>query len=153
MKDALEQPQFLMKPKPLKALMLSYVIMFLVLLFQIHKPSQLYTSPFLTGCDLAYAEVSADVADSFYENRRSLRFLEEEAEDEICAEFCIPHLVARPLVWGASKFSGYSVQRGQCESVGYSTHLADKTFTKATYSVDVEVYTYGGGAAAADDGA
>ena len=137
--DIVQKSGIAIKKPSFGIMMLAYVIMFGILAFRVRRPNEIYTRPFLTGCDLSYAEVSADVAGSFYGDRR-LRVLEED-DDAICVEVCVPHIVARPLVWGASSYFGYSVGHGLCEENGYTTHVADKTFTKATYSVDVQVFT------------
>lgn len=143
-KNDSEERYFSTKMMPLRTLILSYIVMFCVLIFQLRKPDQLYMSPFLTGCDLVYSDVPDELLDSFY-RKRKLRILDEDFDAEYCVEFCIPHLVARPLAWGVTKFSDdFSVKHGQCEDIGYSTHIADKTFTKATYSIDVEVYSVDG---------
>ena len=155
---------------PMISLWIVYLIMFILLAFRIRKPNELYQSPFLTGCELTYLELPASIAGSFYDNsdndnqrRRELldvrRWLNGEdedgnnddayggdsGEDMICAEFCVPHIVSKPSLWGAKMFSGYAVEKGQCEDNGYPTHIADKSFAKATYSVDVEVYSSASG--------
>ncbi|KAL3942174.1 MAG: hypothetical protein SGBAC_003599 [Bacillariaceae sp.] len=133
------QSLYTAKRGPLKGFFALCLLLFFFLAVRIIRPNRLYTSPFLTGCDLTYVELPSDIAGSFYGSRR----LEAEVDggDAICAEFCVPHIAARPLVWGASTYSGYTVSSGQCQDNGYDTHIADKTFSKATYSVDVEVYT------------
>lgn len=139
---AVEQPRYAARKSKMQGVLVACLVMFCLLAFRIIRPNRRYKSPFLTGCDLAYVELPADVAGSFYGERRHL---EQNAEfddgDSICAEFCVPHIAGRPLIWGASVYSGYSVSQGQCEENGYDTHIADKTFTRATYSVDVEVFT------------
>ena len=124
----------------------TYLVMVLLLGLRIIRPSEIYSSPFLTGCDLVYTEVSSDFSSSFYDSNKNdgqnLRWLDDGASSgNICAEFCVPHLFSRTLQWGANKYTGYSVEQGQCADNGYGTHVADKTFSKATYSVDVEVYS------------
>mmetsp|Transcript_27585 Transcript_27585/g.67097 ORF Transcript_27585/g.67097 Transcript_27585/m.67097 type:complete len:819 (+) Transcript_27585:229-2685(+) len=127
------------KRNPLKGFCAFCLVLLLLLACRAIRPNRLYTSPFLTGCDLTYVELPSDIVGSFYDNRR-LEAAGDEG-DTICAEFCVPHIAGRPLVWGASTYSGYAVSSGQCQDKGYDTHIADKTFSKATYSVDVEVYT------------
>eukprot|EP00980_Cylindrotheca_fusiformis_P001406 scaffold345_cov134-Cylindrotheca_fusiformis.AAC.17 len=136
-------PTYSAKKPALKGILVVYAVMLFLLAFRIVRPNRVYMSPFLTGCDLAYVELPADVAGSFYGEQRRL---EENAADDddggtLCAEFCVPHIAGRPLIWGADSYSGYSVSQGRCEENGYDTHVADKTFTKATYSVDVEIFT------------
>jgi hypothetical protein len=136
------QSTYSTKRAPLKGVFLACLVLFCVLALRIIRPNKLYTSPFLTGCDLAYVELPADIAGSFYsEGRRLEQNAADDDGDSICAQFCVPHIAGRPLIWGASTYSGYSVSQGQCEENGYDIHIADKTFTKATYSVDVEVFT------------
>lgn len=133
------RPRYICKRTPLKGFFGLCCLLLILLSTRVIRPNKLHLSPFLTGCDLTYVELSSDIVGSFYNNRR----LEQAANagDTICAEFCVPHIAARPLVWGASTYSGYAVSSGQCQDKGYDTHIADKTFSKATYSVDVEVYT------------
>lgn len=126
------------KRNPVKGFFALCLVLFFLLVFRAIRPNSLYTSPFLTGCDLTYVELPSDIVGSFYGGNRRLG--NAEGGGTICAEFCVPHIAARPLVWGASTYSGYSVSSGQCKDKGYDTHIADKTFSKATYSVDVEVY-------------
>jgi membrane associated rhomboid family serine protease len=132
---------------PFKALYSVFALALVLLIFRIRRPNKLYSSPFLTGCELANVELSADIVGSFGGDGQRLLKEDEGNDDDYadgysyCGEFCVPHLAARPLVWGASTYSGYTVSTGQCQDKGYDTHIADKTFTKATYSVDVEVYT------------
>ena len=59
----------------------------------------------------------------------------------MCAQLCLPHLVSRPAIWGANIYDkSLDVQKGQCEDVGYSQHIADKTYAYRKYSVDIELY-------------
>ncbi|CAJ1966600.1 unnamed protein product [Cylindrotheca closterium] len=133
------QSLYTAKRNPLMGFFAFCMILFCLLAFRAIRPNRLYTSPFLTGCDLAYVELPSDIVGSYYDNRRL--DAAGDGADTLCAEFCVPHLAARPVVWGASTYSGYAVSSGQCADKGYDTHIADKTFSKATYSVDVEVYT------------
>jgi len=104
------------------------------------RPSELYVEPFYTGCDLYYSTDVANIASGFYDNGDGEdRRLDEELDESMCAEFCVPHITSRFVQIGVDKL-GIAVQSGQCQDVGYGEHVADKTFAYMSYSLDVEIY-------------
>ena len=144
----------------LQGLLALFAVMLLLLLFRIRRPNRMYERPFMTSCDLVYTTNVNDIVNGYLgdqfgddeggNDRFRSRWLEEnqanddgEAADEeyMCAQVCLPHLVSRPARWGANIYSGdLGVKKGQCEDVGYSEHIADKTFSYKKYSADVELY-------------
>jgi len=132
-------------------------VLFLLLLFRVRRPNQMYEQPFMTSCDLVYTTNVNNIVSGYYgtqfrnndddqggEERFRMRWLEEQEEDAaeyMCAQLCLPHLVSRPAIWGANIYDkSLDVQKGQCEDVGYSQHIADKTYAYRKYSVDIELY-------------
>lgn len=149
------------RKRPLQTLVAVVVLLVFLLLFQIRQPNRIYEQPFLTGCDLVYTTHVSEIANSYagqylgnsntnvtngnYNNGARRRRLDDQTnnaddEDYMCAQFCVPHLVSRPLLWSANVYTGFDVQRGWCEEAGYGQHVADKTFSYKSYSVDVELY-------------
>jgi len=138
------------------------LILVLIIISMIRLPNQLYLEPYYTGCDLRFAagEDIANLASTYAGNyRRQLiinssstekqqiyRSLEGEENDfdydDICAQFCIPHLVSRGAIYGAQRIFGLSLIKGRCEDRGYDRHMADKTFNYIfDYSFDVEIFS------------
>ena len=63
-------------------------------------------------------------------------------EDEnICAQFCIPHLASKATVFGAQRLLSLPLVFGECEDIGYDVHMADKTVQVSGYSLDFEIFT------------
>ena len=105
---------------------------------RVGRPSELYMEPFYTACDLYYSTDVANIASAsgFYDGDRRL---DEENDESMCAEFCVPRITSRFVQIGVNKL-GIAVDRGQCQDVGYNEHVADKTFAYMSYSLDVEIY-------------
>ena len=102
------------------------------------RSSELFTAPFYTGCELYYSTEVASAVSRFYDNGN--RRLEEAASgNSMCAEFCVPSITSRFVQLGVSRI-GISVEKGQCKDLGYTEHVADKTFSYMSYSLDVVVY-------------
>jgi Pectinacetylesterase len=144
---------------PFRGLVAVLAILFVCLVVRIRRPDRKYEQPFLTGCELVYTSHVDAIVNSYAggqvanynngDNNGNNRNLEEQENDgegeeqdeqHMCAQFCVPHLVSRPLIWGANLYTGFDVRRGWCEDFGYSQHIADKTFSYKSYSVDVELY-------------
>lgn len=149
----------------LQGLLALMTSMLVVLALRIRRPNRLYEQPFMTSCDLVYTSNVNDVVNGYLggqfndgggddagdanEERLRRRWLEEQADDDaqiaadeeyMCAQLCLPRLVSRPAIWGANLYFDFDVQKGFCEDVGYSQHVADKTFSYMKYSADVELY-------------
>lgn len=120
-----------------------YVIMFLILMLNRSRNIEIYQYPYLTGCDMIYSDEANQFVEEYFENngggdRRAL----EENDEGLCAQFCVPHLVSIPFSIGANKyFPSSSLNRGLCHRNGFEEHIADTTFTRFTYSLDVSLYT------------
>ncbi|CAB9512489.1 Pectinacetylesterase [Seminavis robusta] len=163
--NSLDMPNkvtLLRKQRPFKAYLFLLVVLFTCLVMRIRKPKRMFEQPFLTGCELVYTThvdeiMNSEVAGQFAgqyngqaaqngDQERQLGDDDDAAgydEEYMCAQFCVPHLVSRPLIWGANIYTGFDVTRGWCEEVGYSQHIADKTFSYKKikkYSVEVELY-------------
>jgi len=111
-----------------------FLLMFILILSGVPNPNSLYQYPFLTGCTMMY---STDVGT--FINNAGYDF------DNLCAQFCVPHLIEKPFYFGLKKYADYSgteyaVNYGICEDIGYSEHIADQTFSYMAYPLDVEVY-------------
>jgi hypothetical protein len=126
-----------------KEILYAYAVWFVLVALGIglNGPNALYTEPFYTGCELYYSTDVASIAAGAYDNGDAdRRRLDEEQDDEsMCAEFCIPLVASRFVRLGVDRL-GIAASRGQCQDVGYSEHVADKTFSYLSYSLDVEVY-------------
>ena len=120
-----------------------YIIMFLILMFNRSRNIEIYKYPYLTGCDMIYSDGVNEFVDEYFDgsgggDRRAL----EENDEALCAQFCVPHLVSIPFSIGAHKyFPSSSLNRGLCHRNGFEEHVADTTFTRFTYSLDVSLYT------------
>ena len=122
--------------------------MFILLLFRIRRPIRLYAeSPYYTGCDPKFSDSLQDIDASKYFGGGDARFLrvlerrrhlEDENEDGLCAQFCIPHLLSRGATLGARAIFSFEMQDGFCPS-NYE-HYVDKSFRFSTYTVDVEIF-------------
>ena len=123
-----------------KEILYFYVVWLILVLSGISftRPSELYTEPFYTGCDLYFSTEVSNVASKFYDND-GRRFLEENADRSMCAEFCVPAVASRFVQLGVDQI-GITVDRGQCQDMGYTDHVADKTLSYMSYSLDVEVF-------------
>lgn len=122
------------------------MLLFLIIISMIRLPNRLYLDPYYTGCDMRYTagEDVSNLANNY--GSRERRLGDDKGDDydfdNICAQFCIPHLVSRGAVYGAQKILSVSLTAGQCEDAGYDTHMADKTFNYfLNYSFDVEIFT------------
>jgi membrane associated rhomboid family serine protease len=140
-------PRLTLKQKPLYSVTALYSVMFFLLLFRLRKPNKLYLQPFYTGCSLQYSDGIDDLAATYYNvgDGNGERVLDEGDGNyrHLCAQFCVPHLASKGVRFGAQRF-GLPIRPGTCEGNGFDEHLADKTFTYATYSLDVEIYTQSG---------
>ena len=114
------------------------LLMFLVLLFRIRRPNKLYMEPYYTGCNVMYA-AGDDVANVMSMYGSSFRRRLED--DNICAQFCIPHLASKLTVFGAQRLLSLPLVLGECEDIGYDVHMADKTVQVSGYSLDFEIFT------------
>lgn len=98
----------------------------------------------MTGCGLVYSDQVEDFVNNYANGGR---FLEGNGEDmfdgdSVCAQMCIPHLIYRPALWGASQFDSLpSLNKGTCEENGYDTHIADKTLKEYSVVFEVQLYT------------
>lgn len=128
-----------------KEILYVYAVWFVLVALGIglNGPNALYLEPFYTGCELYYSTDVASIAAGTYDNGggdADRRRLDEEQDDEsMCAEFCIPLVTSRFVQLGVDRL-GIAASRGQCQDAGYSEHVADKTFSYLSYSLDVEVY-------------
>jgi hypothetical protein len=113
-------------------------LMFLVLLFRVRHPSRLYMEPYYTGCNIVYA-AGEDVANVISIYGSTFRRL--EYNDNICAQFCIPHVASKATVFGADRLLNLPLTQGECSDVGYDVHMADKTVQVSGYSLDFEIFT------------
>jgi membrane associated rhomboid family serine protease len=115
-------------------------LMFCMLLFRVRRPNQLYLEPYYTGCNVMYVagdDVSTLVSDYGSSFRRRL---EDDNADDLCAQFCIPHVASQATVYGANRIMSLPLTRGQCGDIGYEEHMADKTFQVSGYSLDFEIF-------------
>mmetsp|Transcript_20208 Transcript_20208/g.30629 ORF Transcript_20208/g.30629 Transcript_20208/m.30629 type:complete len:861 (-) Transcript_20208:61-2643(-) len=147
-------PASVMKVNPVKMningiVIAGAVLLLMIIISMIRLPNQMYLNPYYTGCDIRYTagEDVSNLANNYANNgRRRRRVAEDDGNDydldNVCAQFCIPHLVSRGAVYGAQRFFSLSLTAGQCEYVGYDVHMADKTFNYfLDYSLDVEIFT------------
>jgi Pectinacetylesterase len=127
-----------------------FFLLFLVVLFRLRRPNQLYLQPFYTSCNVMYTagedvDTIINTFGSSYRNRRrsnqrQLNGYSYEAAT-LCAEFCIPHLVSRLTVIGAEQLFRLPLTAGVCDDIGYDVHIADKTVILSGYSLDFEIFT------------
>jgi len=118
-----------------------YLFLIILLLANVPRPDKMYKYPYLTGCDMKYSLEVDDIVDQFSNGEmRRLEKNEDENGGELCAQFCVPHLIRMPLSWSIRKYTDYSLLDGMCTDLGYETHMADKTYTYWGYSLDVELY-------------
>jgi hypothetical protein len=125
------------------------LIVFPIAILVAASPDPIYKDPFYTGCRLYWSDQVEDLAsgsvfrsdnndDGANQKHRRRRNLIDY--DGMCAQFCIPNLVAT-LVAPITKRLGISVvAKGQCVDNGYETRAFTKTFSYATYALDVDVY-------------
>lgn len=136
-------PEFKLKRKTLYLVAAFYGVMFLILLLRLRRPNKLYLQPFYTGCQLQYSDGIDFLGASYNSDEGERRFVEDRDNQNLCAQFCVPHLASSGVIFGAQRFN-LPITPGTCEANGYDEHLADKTFNYATYSLDVEIYTQSG---------
>jgi len=123
-----------------------YFLILLLMLVKARKPNDVYKAPFVTGCQLMYtSDVGIILSSSGYvneNNRERLRLLGngDWDYDSMCAQICVPHVAARPVLGFVNNRLPFSVESGTCEENGYSDFIIEKTFNAATYSLDVDVY-------------
>ena len=134
------------KLMPLKVLLALYLVLFFTMLSGIRHPNEKYREPYLTGCQVMFSDELDNLVNYDFDSgneEQGGRWLSSEDKEEnqrLCAQFCIPNIVARPFGWGANRLFDLTIQKGMCESVGYNDHFADKTFNYMSYSLDVELY-------------
>jgi hypothetical protein len=126
---------------------LAGLIIISIVILVVASPDPIYQDPFYTGCRLFWSDQIEDLTsggvfsgsdndDAEQRNRR--RNLIDY--DGMCAQFCIPNLVA-PWVGPITKRLGIStIAKGQCVDNGYETRSFTKTFSHFTYALDVDVY-------------
>ena len=116
------------------------LMMYIILLLRIPSPDKRSLYPYQTGCGVVYSDQVDDIVDAYTSGDR--RVLEEDMLDgeNLCAQTCIPHVAYRLSLWGASRFSPFTVKKGACEDNGYDAHIVDKTYEK--YSVVFEVQLF-----------
>jgi membrane associated rhomboid family serine protease len=136
-------PEFRLKQTPLYFVASFYGVMFVILLLRLRRPSKLYLQPFYSGCHLQYSDGIDFLTANYNSGEGERRFAEDGDYQNLCAQFCVPHLASRLVIVGARRFN-LPITSGTCEANGYDEHLADKTFNYATYSLDVEIYTQSG---------
>lgn len=126
-----------------------FFLVYILILSGLPNPNPLYKYPYLTGCKMMYTTDVGSIANNFGGRR-----LENDGGDfdfdNLCAQFCVPHLIERPFYFGLKKYADYaanqggdvdySVDYGLCEDGGYSEHIADQTFEYMGYQLDLEVY-------------
>jgi len=152
----------LMTPhRPMMAAMaILYLLSFSFLMLNRNRPNSIYQYAYNTGCSNMYTNDVERLSQGFQNNdngeggedgrlrrRRRRRRMEGDEENEedmgggnVCAQFCVPHLIEKPFYWGVGKYTDYSLQYGLCEYNGYGDHIADKTFSYLAYDLDVELY-------------
>jgi len=123
-----------------------FLTLFLLLTFRVVRPNEKYKVPYLTGCNTMYSTNVDDIVNDYYgNNRERQRWLEDnDGQGTICAQMCVPNVAYIPIYWGVNGFFPFSVSHGTCEDNGYREHVSDKTITKLSYSVDVELYSFTG---------
>ena len=132
-----------LRKTPLFILMCTYCAMAFVIVSRIRSPNKLYLQPFYTGCDLMVVEGEdlAAAAGNFYNADRRRRLHDQNGiDDNMCAQFCVPHLVSRGVTYGAQRLLGLGLVRGTCDMLGYDEYMADKTFKQMSYALDVEIF-------------
>lgn len=81
-----------------------FFVMYLLVLLGVPSPEIRNIHPYLTGCNLVYSDQIGDFVEQYAGNYRG-RMLEGNDDlfggQNMCAQLCVPHLVHRPLVWGA----------------------------------------------------
>ena len=132
-------PDFRLRRKPLYTVAIVYGLIFFLICLRLRQPEELYLQPFFTGCDLMYSDEVRNIAMDYINNGRALENGDDD-DNTICAQFCLPHLATRGVIFGAKRIFGLPVSRGSCQTQGYDEHLADKTFKYFSYSLDVEIF-------------
>eukprot|EP00956_Cyclotella_meneghiniana_P027750 scaffold63048_cov65-Cyclotella_meneghiniana.AAC.3 len=124
-----------------------FFIMYLLVLLGVPSPEVRNIYPYLTGCNLVYSDQISDFVEQYASNYGG-RALEGNDDvfggQNMCAQLCLPHLVHRPLVWGANKLGLIAIEEGTCEENGYDEHIADKAIREYTITIEVELYTQSG---------
>jgi hypothetical protein len=120
-------------------MLIVFSLLYILLLFRVPSPNTSNISPYLTGCNLVYSDQVDDFVNSYASGND--RSLEEQNENlgNMCAQFCIPHLIYRPILWG-SRFI-QQLEKGTCEDNGYNTYIADKTYEKYSVVLEVQLFT------------
>lgn len=119
-------------------MMIVFSLLYILLIFRIPSPKTSNISPYLTGCNLVYSDQIDDFVNSYASDDN--RALEEPNENQnMCAQFCIPHLIYRPVLWG-SRFIE-QLEKGTCEDNGFNTYIADKTYEKYSVLLEVQLFT------------
>jgi hypothetical protein len=122
-----------------------YLMKFILLLCRVTSPEEQNLHPYFTGCNLVYSDQIGDFVTAYVADNGDGRALEGDDGSVYCAELCIPHLLYRPVVWGAPKFSSISLARGTCRDNGYEQHVADHTLHEYTVTFEVLLYTSSNG--------
>ena len=122
----------------LRAMSLVYIAMTLFVLLKGPNPSDIYKYPALTGCKMMYSLDLGTVADDFGGRRRQLG--NDIDFNGICAQFCVPNIVDKPFYYGVKAAFDYSLEYGQCESIGYEDYIATHTTSYLWYDEDFELF-------------
>jgi hypothetical protein len=142
--DNMSSTNYSIRRRPLFVFSGIYGILFVVLVARLRQPDRLYQNAFYTGCTLLHTDEVGTVM-NYVDNDRRRRGLEEGDNDfdydNMCAEFCVPNIAALGTVFRVYLVVGLQLQKGQCQDLGCEDHLVDKTFSFATYSLDVEIFT------------
>jgi hypothetical protein len=114
-------------------------LLYILLLFRVPSPNTSNISPYLTGCNLVYSDQVNDFVNSYTSGND--RALEEQNENQgnMCAQFCIPHLIYQPVLWGSQFIQ--QLEKGTCEDNGYNTYIADKKYEKYSVVLEVQLFT------------
>ncbi len=120
------------------------LVLYILLMFGVPSPDRKNIHPYLTGCNLIYADQLDDFIGEYVSNDGK-RGLQDDQDmfngQNVCAQLCVPHLVSRPLVWGVHKLGLIALKEGTCEQNGYEEHVADKTVEEYTVTLEVQVFT------------
>ncbi|KAL7516842.1 hypothetical protein ACHAWX_001820 [Stephanocyclus meneghinianus] len=123
----------------------TYLILYILLLFRVPSPDKKNMYPYLTGCSLVYSDQIGDFIGNYASNYGG-RSLEDNQNlhdgQSLCAQLCVPHLVYRPLVWGVRKLGLFALEEGTCEENGYDEHIADKTVREYNVTLEVQVFSH-----------
>jgi hypothetical protein len=122
----------------------TYLILYILLLFRVPSPDKKNMYPYLTGCSLVYSDQIGDFIGNYASSYggRSLEGNQDLSDGQnLCAQLCVPHLVYRPLVWGVRKLGLVALEEGTCEENGYDEHIADKTVREYTVTLEVQVFS------------